>query len=284
MASKNTNLLTAEQRLSLLQLPDDVSDRLLARYHTLSDQDLETISNHRRDHNKLGFAVQLCLLRFPGRTLADVPGVPQRVLSNIAAQLRLPVSAFEEYGTREITLYEHIREIRELYGFRNYGWCEILALTRKLLPMAMQNHRPLPLVMKALDLMRESKIIAPGITEVERLVTLVLAIADTRVETRLIAHLSDVQKAQLNSLLQPEATFNGKTPFSWLAQPPQKPSAKSMQKLLQRIKLLKGINIPPLDASLHRDRIIELSRRCAKYKSQSLLKLPERRKLSLIHI
>ncbi|MBZ0187716.1 MAG: DUF4158 domain-containing protein, partial [Candidatus Obscuribacterales bacterium] len=282
MKSRNVSILTDEQRTSLLQLPDDISDRLLARYHTLSDQDLDAISNHRRDHNKLGFAVQLCLLRFPGRTLADLPTVPPRVLSNIAAQLDLPVSVFEEYGTREITLYEHVKEIRELYGFSNYAWREILALTRKLLPMAMQNHRPLPLVMKALDLMRESKIIAPGITEVERLVTLVLAIADARVETRLIAHLSDVQKAQLNSLLQPEATLNGKTPFSWLAQPPQKPSAKSMQKLLQRVKLLKGINIPPLDASLHRDRIIELSRRCAKYKSQSLLKLPERRKLALL--
>ncbi len=282
MASKNTNLLTDEQRLSLIQLPDDVSDRLLARYHTLSDQDLSVIHSHRRDHNKLGFAVQLCLLRFPGRTLADLPALPPRVLSNIAAQLELPVSAIEGYGNRDITLYEHMKEIRELYGFRNYGWREMIAITRKLLPIAMQNHRPLPLVMKALDLMRDSKIIAPGITETERLVTLVLAIADTRIETRLIAHLSDVQKAQLNSLLQPEATLNGKTPFSWLAQPPQKPSAKSMQKLLQRVKLLKGMNIPPLDSSLHRDRIIELSRKCAKYKSQSLLKLSESKRLALL--
>jgi TnpA family transposase len=158
MASKNTYLLTDEQRLSLIQLPDDVSDRLLARYHTLSDQDLSVIHAHRRDHNKLGFAVQLCLLRFPGRTLADLPALPPRVLSNIAAQLELPVSAFAEYGSREITLYEHVKEIRELYGFRNYGWREMIAITRKLLPIAMQNHRPLPLVMKALDLMRDSKI------------------------------------------------------------------------------------------------------------------------------
>lgn len=121
MKSRNVSILTDEQRASLLQLPDDISDRLLARYHTLSDQDLDAISNHRRDHNKLGFAVQLCLLRFPGRTLADLPAVPPRVLSNIAAQLNLPVSVFEEYGTREITLYEHVKEIRELYGFSNYG-------------------------------------------------------------------------------------------------------------------------------------------------------------------
>ena len=282
MASKNTYLLTDEQRSTLIKLPDDVSDRLLARYHTLSESDLNVIHGHRRDHNKLGFAVQLCFLRFPGRVVTEFSDIPQRVLSYIAAQLALPVSALDDYRKRDNTFYEHLDEIRATYGFRNYGWREMIAITRKLLPIAMQNHRPLPLVMKALDLMRDGKIIAPGITETERLVTLVLAIADTRVEARLTAHLSDVQKAQLNSLLQPEATLNGKTPFSWLAQPPQKPSAKSMQKLLQRVKLLKGMNIPQLDASLHRDRIIELSRRCAKYKSQSLLKLEESERLALL--
>ena len=130
--------------------------------------------------------------------------------------------------------------------------------------------------------MREDKIIAPGITETERFVALVLAIADSRIETRLTAHLSDIQKAQLNSLLQPEATINGKTPFSWLAQPPQKPSAKSLVKLLERVKLLQGINMPPLDSRLHRDRIIELSRKCSKYKSQSLLNLPAGKRLALL--
>ena len=282
MASKNTYLLSEEQRSALIKLPDDISDRLLARYHTLTDQDKAIISQHRRDHNKLGFAVQLCLLRFPGRNLADIAEVPPRVLSNIAAQLNLPVSSFEEYGARDITVYEHLREIRDTYGFRNYGWRESLLTARKLLPLAMQNHRPLPLVMKSLDIMREEKIIAPGITETERLVTLVLALADARMESRLVSNLNDLQRAKLNSLLQPEAAMNGKTPFSWLAQPPQKPSAKSLLKLLERVRLLKDMNLPPLDARLHRDRVIELSRKCAKYKSQSLLKLPENKRLALL--
>ncbi len=84
MASKNTTLLTEEQRSKLVQLPDDVSDRLLARYHTLSEHDLGVIHGHRRDYNKLGFALQLCFLRFPGRVVSDITAVPQRVLSHIA--------------------------------------------------------------------------------------------------------------------------------------------------------------------------------------------------------
>lgn len=282
MASKNTTLLTEEQRSKLVQLPDDVSDRLLARYHTLSEHDLGVIHGHRRDYNKLGFALQLCFLRFPGRVVSDITAVPQRVLSHIAAQLDLPVSALDAYGKRDNTFYEHLDEIRAVFGFRNYGWREILLLTRKLLPIAMQNHRPLPLVMKALDLMREEKIIAPGITETERLVEMVLRSAESRLETRLTANLDSVQKARLEGLLLPEATLNGKTPFSWLAQAPQTPSAKSLKTLVQRVQLIKDIQLPPLDVRLHRDRIIDLSRRCSKYKSQALLKLPDNRKYALL--
>ncbi|MGI0135240.1 MAG: Tn3 family transposase [Candidatus Micrarchaeaceae archaeon] len=282
MASKNVNLLTAEQRAQLVQIPPDISDRLLARYHTLSDQELETISQHRRDHNRLGFAIQLCLLRFPGRSLLDLPEIPSRIISHVAAQIGVAASVFDDYGNREITVYEHLREIRQLYDFRNYGWKEILLLTRRLLLIAMQNHRPLPLVMKALDLMREEQIIAPGITETERLISLVLALADARVESRLTSNLDDVQRARLDGLLLPEASMKGKTPFSWLAQPAQTPSTNSLKKLVQRVKLIKDINLPTIDGRLHRDRVIDLSRRCSKYKSQALLKLPEKRRHALL--
>src|SRR5215831_16206347 len=43
----------------------DLDDREIARYWTLSDQDRLRI-DRRRDSNRFGFAVQLCLLRLPG--------------------------------------------------------------------------------------------------------------------------------------------------------------------------------------------------------------------------
>ena len=44
---------------------DDLDEREVARYWTLSDQDLLRI-DRRRDSNRFGFALHLCLLRFPG--------------------------------------------------------------------------------------------------------------------------------------------------------------------------------------------------------------------------
>ena len=69
-------------------------------------------------HNRLGFAVQLAVLRFPGRPLKDLAGVPSRVLAAIADQVQVPASAFARYGDRDNTVYEHLDEIRRTYQFR----------------------------------------------------------------------------------------------------------------------------------------------------------------------
>jgi TnpA family transposase len=57
--------LTAAQREAVLAFPEEEEN--LLRYHTLSIRDLATVRRHRGgDHNRLGFAVQLCYLRYPG--------------------------------------------------------------------------------------------------------------------------------------------------------------------------------------------------------------------------
>ena len=59
--------LTPAQRSALTQIPADLSDREIARYYTFTQKDLDLIKQRRRLHNRLGFGVQLVVLRFPGR-------------------------------------------------------------------------------------------------------------------------------------------------------------------------------------------------------------------------
>ena len=57
-------VLTSRQRSALFALPQREAD--LLRHYTLSDEDLQNIGAKRRPRNKLGFAAQLCVLRYPG--------------------------------------------------------------------------------------------------------------------------------------------------------------------------------------------------------------------------
>ena len=58
------SILSAAERESLLALPDTKDE--LIRHYTFSETDLSIIRQRRGPANRLGFAVQLCYLRFPG--------------------------------------------------------------------------------------------------------------------------------------------------------------------------------------------------------------------------
>jgi TnpA family transposase len=58
------SILSAAERDNLLAMPA-AKDELI-RHYTFSETDLSIICQHRGPANRLGFAVQLCYLRFPG--------------------------------------------------------------------------------------------------------------------------------------------------------------------------------------------------------------------------
>ncbi len=61
-------LLTDDERHALLGIPIDPDG--MARRFTLSRSDQYLVAARRRDANRIGFAVQLALLRHPGMALA----------------------------------------------------------------------------------------------------------------------------------------------------------------------------------------------------------------------
>ncbi len=112
-------LLSAAQRTQFLGVPTEMSEQMLARYYTLSDDDRSLIKQHRRNH--LGFAVQLGYLRFPGRTWAANGEVSPLVVSYMANQLKVNPMSIVQYGQdREATRYEHLAELETVCGFRPF--------------------------------------------------------------------------------------------------------------------------------------------------------------------
>jgi TnpA family transposase len=78
-------LLAPTQRTQLLMLPSDV--RQLADCCTFSPADLDLIARHRGEPNRLGFAIQLGFLRYPGRAWTPSESVPAPMLRFIADQV-----------------------------------------------------------------------------------------------------------------------------------------------------------------------------------------------------
>ncbi|WP_337219415.1 DUF4158 domain-containing protein, partial [Vibrio parahaemolyticus] len=92
----------------------------LIRHYTFNDTDLSIIRQRRGPANRLGFAVQLCYLRFPGAILGvyELPFPP--LLKLVADQLKVGVESWNEYGQREQTRREHLVELKALFGFQPF--------------------------------------------------------------------------------------------------------------------------------------------------------------------
>jgi Domain of unknown function (DUF4158) len=189
------------------------------------------------------------------------------------------------YGQRLPTIYEHLDEIRTVFGYRNYDWRAMRTLARVLLPQALESDRPLPLAAAALQQLRHDKVIAPGITTIERIVWGVLRIAARGVERVLTRPLTDVQRAQLDALLgiDPALARRRLRRLTWLRVAPGNPSGPQLKALLDRVMYLADLALPPLPPQLHRNRIVQLAREGKSYRAQPLTAFdPERRYALLV--
>jgi hypothetical protein len=106
-------LEAAEQRL-----PETLDPESLRKYFTLTETDLQELAVCRGVVNKLGFAVQLCTLRWQGYFLGDTRGLPAPVLETIARQLGLLSMSIDDYPQNEKTRWEHLERIRQHLRFQ----------------------------------------------------------------------------------------------------------------------------------------------------------------------
>jgi TnpA family transposase len=106
-------------------------ERTIVRHYTLSLTDLDLIAKKRTASNRLGFAVLMCGMRFPGRVLDVAETPPTAVLAFIADQVGVTPAQFATYRLRPTNRREHIAELMANLGCRAFdtdAYRELLAV------------------------------------------------------------------------------------------------------------------------------------------------------------
>lgn len=189
--------LTASQHAELFALPENEAN--LVRYWTLAAEDLRTITSRRRPHNRLGFALQLCALRYPGRLLKPGEFIPDVSLRFVGDQLGIEPDVLADYATRSPTRYEQLDTLREVFGFRQLSRPVKAEMQAFLLPIALTMTGGIDLARVLMEEFRRRRIIVPGITSLERMVSKALLDAERKVNELLTG---DLTSAQCNLLIR----------------------------------------------------------------------------------
>jgi len=87
------SFLTGRERERLRRFPAEIPLEDVSTYFTLSDLDLGRVLTQRRDYNRLGFALQLCALRYLGFAPDDLSSAPDHVVAYVAQQLAVSPDA-----------------------------------------------------------------------------------------------------------------------------------------------------------------------------------------------
>ena len=111
------SVLTERQRSGLFDLPTDQAMTL--QHYTLADDDI--VRTRRHSHNRLGFALQLCAFRYPGRLLNPGETIPLEVSRFIAAQLGENPDELACYAETDTTRRRHLADLREHYGYKIFS-------------------------------------------------------------------------------------------------------------------------------------------------------------------
>jgi hypothetical protein len=176
----------------------------LERFFFLDDAARGLVEERRRDHNRLGFAVQLTTVRFLGTFLAEPTDVPSDAVAYVAAQLGIrDVACLADYAARPTTAWEHAAEIRRIYGYRDFtDPAESFRLVRWLYTRAwLSSEQPSVLFDLATARLVERQVLLPGVSILARLVARIRERANARLYRKLARMPSAEQRDQLKELL-----------------------------------------------------------------------------------
>lgn len=278
---RGKELLTPEQRALFMSVPQDMAEYEIERYYTFTSQDIEFINKHRRDHNRLGIAVQLAVLRYPGWTLFQVKDIPKPVMAYIARQIGVSPQEYPQYAQRVATRNEHLEELRQHYGYQNLTLRAYRDIAQYTLQQALENGNTDYLIRVTIEELRKRKVILPAMTTIERIVWEARRRAEERIFKLVVNSLSDAQKQQLESLLKVRPEYN-KTPLAWLREVPGQSSPEAFLKVIQRLQVVRLLQLHIDIKQIHPNRLLQLSRLGSKYEAKSFLRFKESKRLALL--
>ena len=274
------SILSAEQRTRLFGIPTDPAE--IAKHYVISPEDLTLIGAKRRSGNRLGFAVQLCLLRHPGQGLGFGEQPPEPMIAFVAHQIGDSPAAFADYAVRDQTRREHAVELQNLLGLRSFRLADWRACLGIGANAAWATDRGEPIVQAVLAHLRAERVLIPAAAVLERIGLAARVRARKRVFQTLAEGLPDATREALESLLTLDPGLR-RSRFAWLRDYAESPAPTNLLALLDRLEYVRGLGIDAARARrIHPARLARLLAEAAVMTVQHIADLEPARRMAIL--
>ncbi len=274
------SILSAAERDSLFALPD--TQEGLIKHYTLTESDLAFINQHRGGANRLGVAVQLCYMRYPGVVLGAEEAPLPPLLKLAASQLKVAEECWADYGRRAETRREHMLELQSVFGFRPFAARHYREAGHSLDDLAAQTDKGIVLATALIQSLRHQSILLPAVNVIERICAASITRATRRIYGLLTESLTDIHRSQLDDLLNQRENSNSST-MIWLRQSPGAPSARHILEHINRLNAMEAILLPDgMERQIHQNRLLKLAREGGQMTAQHLRDLETTRRYATL--
>jgi TnpA family transposase len=236
----------------------EAHDELVRRY-TLSRSDLDLIQSRRGDANRLGFALQLALLRDPGFGLQSGENY-DALIAFLAGQLAIPANVLASYGKRLQTLSEHNLELMRALGLRAFTDRDVPKMVTAAEEASLATDLGLPIARAVVTAVRADGLVLPAPTRIERAGISGRAKGRRRAFDGLLSYVSQEQLANLDALLAVDEKI-GISRLAWLRDSSGAAKAEVIRGLLGRLSLIRSLEINAgAENGIHQDRYAQLAK------------------------
>jgi hypothetical protein len=256
----------------------------MMRHYSFSESDLAIIRQRRGPANRLGFAVQLCYMRYPGLMLrvGAEPFTP--LLRMVAAQLKVSVETWNDYGLREQTRREHLVELQTVFRFQPFTTMNhYRSAVRGLDELAWQTDKGIVLATSLVQSLRQQSVLLPTLDVIERICAEAVTRANRRIYAALTDALSDAHRLRLDDLLKCKEAST-LTCLAWLRLSPIRPNSRHMLEHIERLKAWYSLDLPVgIERRAHQNRLLKIAREGAQMTPADLARFePQRRYATLV--
>lgn len=247
----------------------------------LSEEDRCWVEEKRRRPNRLGFAVQLCLLRYPGWPLGPAENPPHNLLKFVAEQLGVEADEVASYSRRPQTRTDHVGQLARLYRFRQYTSPFPAQLREQIRVEAIGIESAYTLVECAIEWLRSQRVIVPALATLESVVRGVRSEIERHVYERLERALTPNQKKTLDGLL--DVSPKRGSMLGWLRRVPSACSANGIQDLIRRLNWVRSLDIHPDTAEgIPATRLHQLAARGARHSLSHFRRFPPAKRHAIL--